>query len=200
MPDWGKLLEEVRGLKPENAPKGNPNATEEEKPLETTVPERHWWQIADILSRNDELLQAILEQLQTMGAVTAPTIPAPPPDYDVPVIPPGLEPAMKVTAEEQVRTRQLLEGFKFITNQSVVSTPGTPTEVVSTVKTYLLVIRSHTTNTGNVYIGGTGVTTATGYIMGAGEALVMQIDNLKKSVWVDADVAGEGVSWMALVD
>ena len=39
-----------------------------------------------------------------------------------------------------------------------------------------------------------------GYIVDAGEAVSIQIDNLKKSVWIDCQVAGEGVSWIALVD
>ena len=196
MPDWKAVLEEIRGLKAEKIPV--PKADEPAKAQQPDI-ESKWWQFTDWFSNQDELLKAILKQLQTMDQVTAPTVPAPPPDYDAPVIPPGLEPAMKLTAQEQIRTRQLLEGFNFVTNQSVVSTPGTPVEVVSTVKTYLVIIRAHTANTGSIYIGGQGVTPQTGYILDAGEAMSIQIDNLKKSIYIDADIAGEGVSWIALV-
>ena len=198
MPDWKAVLDEIKGMKKaQEAP--TPKEEEPEEP-QVTVPEKHWWHLADALSRNDELLQAILEQLQTMEQVTPPTVPAPPPDYEGPVIPPGIESAVQLTAEEQVRTRKLLEGFNFITGQSTVQTAGTAVEVVSTVRTYYLIVRSHANNSGEVYVGGRGVSATSGYVIGAGEAIAISIDNLKKSVWVDAATAGDGVSWIALVD
>ncbi|MHA1852586.1 MAG: hypothetical protein ACTSUF_03655 [Candidatus Heimdallarchaeaceae archaeon] len=194
---WSEILNEIKKIKNSNPePETNPEKKElnQEEP---TIPEKHWWQISDWFTRRDELLEAILKQLQAMGQIQlAPAAPTPPP----PVMPPGIEPKLDVIATEQTRTKELLEGFNFITNQSTVPTPGTPTEVISTVKTYLVIIRAHTTNTGNIYVGGQGVTPATGFILGAGESLAIPIDNLKKRIWIDADVAGEGVSWIALVD
>jgi virulence-associated protein VapD len=127
---------------------------------------------------------------------TAPTIEQPP----IQPIPPDL----LVAAQQQVQLlgniSKDLQGFSFVTGQGSVTAPGNPLELVSTVKTYLVVIRANIANTGSIYIGGRGVSAMTGYILDAGEAIAIQIDNLAKSIWIDAGVAGEGVSWMALVD
>jgi len=197
MPDWKEILNEIKGLKAEE-PITSEEMPSEPIPVETLDTEKKWWQIADILSRNDELLQAILEQLQSMSGLLSQ--PSTPPEYpELPSIP-GIEAKLDSIALEQIRTRQLLEGFSFTTGQANVQTPGTPIEVISTVKTYLIVIRANIANTGSIYIGGRGVSANNGFVLDAGEALSIQIDNLKKTVWVDSQVANEGVSWMALVD
>ena len=194
---WSEILNEIKKLKTDSSSSiTNP---QEDKPTtqQLEVPKKHWWQLSDILSRQDELLEAILLQLQSMATLTpTPTPPTP----EVPVIPPGMTAKLDVIAGEQIRTKELLEGFNFITGQATVPTPGTPMEVISTVKTYLIILRAHVTNTGNIYVGGKGVNTTNGFILGAGEALSIQIDNTKKTIWINADVTGEGVSWIALVD
>lgn len=197
---WSDILNEVKKIKSSN-PEPVEIVTEPvEESAPTAIPdtEKKWWQVMDVLSRNDELLQAILQQLQAMGAVPAatPSVEALP---EMP-LPAGLAPKLDVLTREQIRTKQLLEGFNFTTNQSTVPTPGTPTEVISTVRTYLIIIRAHITNVGDIYIGGQGVTAGTGFIVGAGESVAVQIDAQKKRVFVDAATAGDGVSWMALVD
>jgi len=198
MPDWKAVLDEIKGLKKaQEAP--TPKEEEPEEP-QVTVPEKHWWHLADALSRNDELLQAILEQLRAMEQVTPPTVPAPPPDYEGPVIPPGIEPAVQLTAEEQVRTRKLLEGFNFLHGQATIQTAGTAIEVVSTVKTYLVVIRADANNAGSIYVGSRGVSATNGFVLDPGESLAVPIDNIKKTVWVDAANSGDSCSWIALID
>ena len=199
MPDWSKLLDEIKGIKSVGVPESNPNTIEEEQ--QVTVPESKWWQFGDWFSNQDELLRAILQQLQEMSALQiAPIIPSPPPDYEGPVIPPGLEAATVVIAQEQTRTKELLEGFSFITGQATVQTAGTPVELVSTIKTYYVIVRASINNTGTIYISGTGVSAATGYAVDAGEAVGLSIDNLKKRMWIDGSVANDSVSWIALVD
>ncbi len=195
---WDNILNEIKKLKTSNPVESNPNPPEEPKPLQTEVTEREWWHLSDALSRQDELLEAILLQLKAMAEVVPPS--PPPPEPEEPVFPPGIEPKLDIIAREQILTKELLEGFNFVTNQSVVPTPGTPTEVISTVRTYLILIRAHTTNATDVYVGGQGVTAGTGFILGPGEATVVPIDAQKKRVFVDAATAGDGVSWMALVD
>ncbi len=198
MEKMSDVLNEVRKLK-ENTAEGNPNPPEETQIEETTtIPQKAWWQLADHLSRQDELLEAILKQLQRMGEV----VPAPPPPIppEYPVIPPGMLGKLDVIAIEQTLTKQLLEGYNFLTGQSTVATPGTSVEVVSTVKTYLVVIRADITNVGSIYVGTKGVSATTGYILDAGEALAIPIDNLKKTIWIDAATANDSVSWISLVD
>jgi hypothetical protein len=51
-------------------------------------------------------------------------------------------------------------------------------------------------NTGYIYVGAEGVAAATGYQLGAGESIFIEVDNLA-AVWLDAAVNGEGVSYIA---
>jgi hypothetical protein len=173
------------------------NSDSPELPEET---QPKWWQVTDALTRQDELLEAILLQLQMMAVQPPEPMPPPSEPPEPPVIPPGIEPKLDVIAEEQTRTKQLLEGFNFITGQATVQMAGTSVEVVSTVKTYLVVIRADINNAGSIYVGTKGVSATTGYILDAGEALAIPIDNLKKAIWVDAANSGDGCSWIALVD
>lgn len=51
-------------------------------------------------------------------------------------------------------------------------------------------------NGGNVFVGGSGVDSSTGFVLDAGEEVFVEIDDLAK-VYLDVDAGGEGVSWMA---
>jgi len=192
--DWSKVSEEMEKIKLQPSEESETPAS-----AEVAVPVPQWYQFADWFTNQDELLKAILEQLKSMTA-TLSQAPAPPVEEPATIFPVGIEPKLDVIAAEQQRTKELLEGFNFVTGQATVQAAGSPIELISTVRTYLIVIRANIANTGSVYLGGPGVSAATGYILDAGEAIAIQVDNLKKSVWMDVGVSGEGVSWMALVD
>jgi hypothetical protein len=199
---WDNILDEIKEIK-NSGPTTDNEETKEQSPEQptqvpaATIPEPKWYQVADWFTNQDELLKAILEQLRTISTLIPTLIPPVP---EIPQIPAGIEPKLDVIAREQTRTKELLEGFNFLTGQGSVTTPGTPYELVSTVKTYLIIIRANIGNISSIFIGGRGVSATTGYILDPGEALAIQIDNLKKSVWIDSVSANDGVSWIALVD
>jgi len=194
--DWNGIHDEIKKISASNQNTREEAESGEEAGAAPEIPAKQWYQILDTLSRNDELLEAILRQLKKMETLIP--SPATPPEY--PVIPPGIEPKLDVIAVQSIRTKELLEGFSFLNGQSVVAAPGTRMEVISTVKTYLIIVRAHLTNVGDVYVGGSGVTAGTGFILNPGAAVVLQTDCLKKSIWMDAANANDGVSWIALVD
>lgn len=176
---------------------------EEPIPLQET-PEKHWWQIGDILTRQDELLEQILLAIRALGVpiVVPPAPPTPSPPIGPPAAPPippeiGDKIDTSILVERDIRTA--LEGLDFKTGQATVLSAGTGQELLHQFETYLVVIRANTTNTNNIYIGDKGVSSTTGYILAAGESIAITIDVLKEALWVDADTSGDGVSWFALV-
>lgn len=60
-----------------------------------------------------------------------------------------------------------------------------------------VLIKALPANTGTVYVGLTGVTTATGFPVEAGENITLPIDNANK-IFVRADVDGQSVAWVAI--
>jgi len=180
-------IEENKDIQPESS---NPN-------LVSIDTERKWWQVGDAITRQDEILEAILLQLQSMATLQAGPV-FPPTTEEV--IPTEVMSVLNITAREQLRTKQLLEGFNFITGQGTIQTAGTSVELISTIKTYYVIIRADINNTGTVYLGSRGVSTTTGYAINAGEAIALSIDNTKKQVWMNGTAANDVVSWIALVD
>lgn len=62
-----------------------------------------------------------------------------------------------------------------------------------------LAVRAAGGNTGNIYVGDSGVSSSNGFVLGAGESVSMPIDDVSK-VHIDSDNDGEGVSWIVEVD
>jgi len=60
-----------------------------------------------------------------------------------------------------------------------------------------VIIRANATNTQNIYVGPAAVAAATGYILAPGESMAIAIA-ARGTVWIDADVNGEGVSYLAV--
>ena len=202
--DWKSILNGIKEIKEDEYPNNLEIVENQKNPDKSINPdtvaldtERRWWHLADTLTRQDELLEAILLQLQSMAALQAGPI-VPPTTEEV--IPTEVMSVLNITAREQQRTKQLLEGFNFITGQSTMQTAGTPVEVISTIKTYYIIIRADINNTGTIYLGSRGVSVTTGYAINAGEAIALSIDNTKKQVWMNGTAANDVVSWMALVD
>ena len=86
-----------------------------------------------------------------------------------------------------------LQGY----GQKTVAAAGTAEAVVSSETDYNMVqINALPTNTGNVYIGDSSVSSSTGYVLDAGDTIILPIKDLS-TIYVDADTAGEGISWIA---
>ena len=61
-----------------------------------------------------------------------------------------------------------------------------------------LLLIAHESNTGDIYVGATGVTSATGLILPAGGFVSLPFVNTNE-VFIDAAVSGEGVSFLGVI-
>lgn len=80
--------------------------------------------------------------------------------------------------------------------QKTVTTAGT--EVALGASTRLksgVSIKAMHANTGWIYVGANPVTSATGYVLSAGEEVFVEVGNLSQ-IYIDASVNGEGVSYI----
>ena len=91
-------------------------------------------------------------------------------------------------------------GVPYITGQLVGSTQAT----VTTAGTELqladhscisVTIKAKAANTGNIFVGGSDVSSATGLILAAGEAISLDITNTNL-VYIDSATDGDGVSYI----
>lgn len=79
-----------------------------------------------------------------------------------------------------------------------VTTPGT--EVALAASQALLsgvTLKATATNTGAIFVGPNGVSSATGFPLLAGEILFVETSNLA-NVYIDAEVGGEGVAYLGV--
>lgn len=61
-----------------------------------------------------------------------------------------------------------------------------------------VLVKSHSGNTGTIYVGNSsGVTTSTGFELGAGEAISLEVSNANL-IWLISDTADQVVSWVAV--
>lgn len=97
------------------------------------------------------------------------------------------------------KATELNPGSSILNGQETVAVVGTA-EPLATASTPIIsvTVKALHGNTGMVYVGNEDVTSATGYVLDAGEPVSIDIDDLA-DVYIDVDVAGEGVSWIALV-
>lgn len=58
-----------------------------------------------------------------------------------------------------------------------------------------IAIRADAGNAGNIYVGDSTVSSSNGFILGAGESVTLHVTDVT-DVSIDADNAGEGVSWV----
>jgi hypothetical protein len=88
-----------------------------------------------------------------------------------------------------------------LTGQKTVAAAGTAEPLGNTQVDFSILVRALDTNTGIVAVGNDGtddVTLANGYRLAAGEVCAFEhVDNLA-AIYVDAEVNGEGVSWLKL--
>jgi len=202
------LINEVGKLK--NSIENNPTEepTEPTEPTEPVVqiPEKKFWHISDALSRNDELLEAILKALHALKAPIAPSIPEAPGSTPSPPIVPSPAPMFPTEVpeklnsliQEQAETKTLLEGFPFKTNQDIIVTTGVAQQCIHQFKTYFIIVRADTGNTTDIGIGPKGVTTNTSYNLSPGESVGLTVDVLKNGLYI-VGASGDSVSWIALI-
>lgn len=81
--------------------------------------------------------------------------------------------------------------------QTSVVTAGTPVPLATNTATTTITVRAFSANTGFIYVGTTGVSSSTGFILSADETVSFDLDNLDK-VFINSSVNGEGVSYIYL--
>lgn len=79
-------------------------------------------------------------------------------------------------------------------NKVVVTTAGTRVQF-STATLKSIVIKAIASNTGLIYVGGSAVAGTNGFQLSAGDAVALDI-NQASTIYVDASISGEGVTWM----
>ena len=85
----------------------------------------------------------------------------------------------------------ITEGTKNVTTAGVAVALGT------TLATKSIYIKANIGNTGNIYVGGSGTSSATGIPLAAGDDITLEIAD-RATVYLDADVNGEGVGYLIL--
>ena len=88
-----------------------------------------------------------------------------------------------------VRARSVLAGQ----GQQTVGTPTTRVQLTTT-KTRVVEIRANKANTGKIYVGNVTVAAANGYVLEADQPVQLPVS--ADTVYIDAAVADEGVSWI----
>ena len=90
-----------------------------------------------------------------------------------------------------------------ISGQKSVTTAGTAVALSSNTSTIKAVmIKANSGNTNNIYVGNDGagdVSSSNGYILAAGEEIIVYCDSLTE-IYLDADTNGEGVSYIAYLE
>jgi hypothetical protein len=82
--------------------------------------------------------------------------------------------------------------------QKTVTTAGTAETLISTNEYGYVIVKALESNTSNIYVGDSDVTSANGYILESGESISIALDGINK-VYIDSDVNGEGVSAFGVV-
>lgn len=88
-----------------------------------------------------------------------------------------------------------------VSGQTTVATAGTAVLLLAAAtETKTIIIKALHGNTNNVYIGNVSddVSSSDGFVLDAGEALSMDVNNESVAIYVDSDTNGEGVSWIYL--
>lgn len=99
---------------------------------------------------------------------------------------------------QQEILNRTLDVTTVIAGQTTVTTAGTQVALGTStaLPSGLLRIKALHANTGWIYVGDSTVDSATGFVLDAGEEVVLTINNLA-TVYIDSSVNGEGVSYIA---
>lgn len=82
-----------------------------------------------------------------------------------------------------------------IHGQKDVTTAGTEVVLGTAAPISAVTIKAKSANTGLIFVGANPVTSSTGYILAAGEAVLVMTDNVA-NIYIDSSVNGEGVSFV----
>lgn len=80
---------------------------------------------------------------------------------------------------------------------TVVTTAATEVILAASQVVKSVSIKAKLANTGKIFVGGAGVSSADGYPLEPGESVSFDISNLA-NVWIDSAVSGEGVNYIAV--
>lgn len=104
--------------------------------------------------------------------------------------------ALTVTASGTVAISSVALPAAVIAGQKAIASHGTAVALgVSTALTSGVRIKALAANTGNIYVGGASVDSATGFVLDAGEEVFVEANNLA-AVFIDSDVDAEGVCYV----
>lgn len=81
--------------------------------------------------------------------------------------------------------------------KTTVTTPGTAVQVASTTAIGSITVKALASNAGKIYVGTSSVSSSNGFQLAAGDSVSLDINDPSK-VWLDADNAGEGVTYIYL--
>ena len=84
-----------------------------------------------------------------------------------------------------------------INGQKTVATAGTAEALSTSTRVRSITIKSLPTNTGNVFVGTSTVNSSNGYILGLGEGVDLDVDDLA-AIFIDSAVDGDGVSFTGI--
>ena len=82
------------------------------------------------------------------------------------------------------------------TAHKVVTTAGSRVQL-SSATIVSITIKALSTNTGLIYVGGSGVTSSNGFELSTGDSVTLAINDADE-IWIDSSVSGEGVSIIAV--
>lgn len=81
-------------------------------------------------------------------------------------------------------------------NTTSITTSATQLIVASTTVTERVALKSLSTNSGKIFVGDSGVTTANGYELSAGDEIIIPIDDVNK-LYAIADTGTQDLRWFA---
>ena len=84
-----------------------------------------------------------------------------------------------------------------IYGRKTVSVAGTAELLLTSTFTQSVTIKALSGNTGDVYVGDSGVTSSNGYPLSPGETISMDADHQEVLFYIDVDTNGEGVAYIA---
>jgi len=132
--------------------------------------------VVQTYSRDDAVMTVAANVITVTGAVFAAT--------DTFVIYTNIN---RMTSEETPTT--LTDATKSVTTAGTAEALGASTGISS------VSIKANAANTGNIYVGGSGTSSATGKTLAANDSCDITIANLA-TVFIDSDVDGEGVGFI----
>jgi len=81
--------------------------------------------------------------------------------------------------------------------QKTVTAAGTAEALASTTSIKSVTIQALRSNTGNIYVGDSSVDSTNGFVLSPGASVATEIDDLA-TIYIDADINGEGVCYIAV--